>query len=248
MVSFERLRSRIDRELSDARLLAIIDANSDLFRVATAKGGKPALARINADKEKQGGLPSVLFIAANPVRTMLRDLAVEATEVFRTTASDFRIATVVPTTHAQLSELLATINPDIVHFSGHGAHDGLYLQGEDGLPLLLQESDLMSAFAHAPKVKLIILNACYARNQAESLIKGADCVVGLEGSVSELAARAFSTALFVNLSHGEALNEAVRRAEVTTAAETGDRIEAVLHLRAAGMQSVQDMRFVPQRP
>jgi hypothetical protein len=46
MVSFERLRKRIDKDLTDDRLNELISQNSSLFRRAVLEGRKPGLAKV----------------------------------------------------------------------------------------------------------------------------------------------------------------------------------------------------------
>jgi hypothetical protein len=46
MVSFERLRKRIDAALTDERLNHLVSENGHLFRTATVQGGRPGLAKV----------------------------------------------------------------------------------------------------------------------------------------------------------------------------------------------------------
>lgn len=46
MVSFDRIRRRIDANLTDDDLRNVVARNGDIFRLATVKGGKPGLAKL----------------------------------------------------------------------------------------------------------------------------------------------------------------------------------------------------------
>lgn len=46
MATFERLRQRIDENLTDERFIEIIKKNNSVFRTATLNGGKPGLAKL----------------------------------------------------------------------------------------------------------------------------------------------------------------------------------------------------------
>ena len=46
MVSFSRIRRRIDEHLTDEQLRQLIEQNRSIFRPATLKGGKPGLAKL----------------------------------------------------------------------------------------------------------------------------------------------------------------------------------------------------------
>ena len=45
MVSFDRIRRRIDESLTDERLEEIISKNNTIFRPSTLKGNRPGLAK-----------------------------------------------------------------------------------------------------------------------------------------------------------------------------------------------------------
>ena len=46
MISFDRVRKRIDENLTDEQLKDLINNNKAFFRIATLKGGKPGLAKL----------------------------------------------------------------------------------------------------------------------------------------------------------------------------------------------------------
>lgn len=46
MISFDRVRRRIDETLTDTQLKDLIEKNRTIFRAATLKGGKPGLAKL----------------------------------------------------------------------------------------------------------------------------------------------------------------------------------------------------------
>jgi len=46
MVSFDRIRTRIDQSLSDTRLLELINQHRRIIRPAKLKGNKPGLAKL----------------------------------------------------------------------------------------------------------------------------------------------------------------------------------------------------------
>jgi hypothetical protein len=46
MVSFERIRQKIDKDLKDEQLTRLIEENRNVFRPATLKGGKPGMAKL----------------------------------------------------------------------------------------------------------------------------------------------------------------------------------------------------------
>lgn len=46
MVSFDRIRERVDSNLTKPQLVRLVEENRNVFRLATLKGGKPGLAKL----------------------------------------------------------------------------------------------------------------------------------------------------------------------------------------------------------
>lgn len=62
------------------------------------------------------------------------------------------------------------VNPQIIHFSGHGeGHDGLVFEDDRGKPKLISGEALAGLFRlFADQVECVVLNRCYSAVQAEA--------------------------------------------------------------------------------
>src|SRR6185436_12830357 len=99
-----------------------------------------------------------------------------------------------------------------VHLSGHGGQHGLHFQTADGRAQLVPPAALAEAFGAAgASVKLVVLSACYSEAQAEALLAHVDCVVGMDSSIHEDAARIFATGFYGGLGERASIEAAYKQ-------------------------------------
>lgn len=155
-----------------------------------------------------------LFLAANPASTnrLAIDEEMRAIEQ-KVRASDHRDALVFQSNWAvrpdDLLQLLNQHRPQIVHFSGHGNQDGLSLAGDDGQARLVTTRSLTALFATLKdNLRLVFLNACYSREQAQALLTNIDCVIGMKDSIHDDAAAVFASSFYRAIGFGRSIQEA----------------------------------------
>lgn len=108
-----------------------------------------------------------------------------------------------------LQPALLRHRPQILHFSGHGQADGLYLEDETGQARKVPGSVVARILAVFKKqIRCVVLNACYSRDQAEEIAKDIDCVVGMSSAVDDRSAIRFSAAFYQALAFGESVEMA----------------------------------------
>jgi hypothetical protein len=117
-----------------------------------------------------------------------------------------------------LTRGLVKYRPSIFHFSGHGATEGLCVEGEDGRAKLVDPKRLANALHLASKDRLkgVILNACYAESQASYIADAVGHVIAMKGNVSDKAANAFTREVYQALGTGKSFDEAFKSAFVGT--------------------------------
>jgi hypothetical protein len=95
------------------------------------------------------------------------------------------------------------VEPDVVHFSGHGADAGLALHGDDDQVRLLTNDALRMVLAAAPKpMRLAVFNSCHSAEQARVAVEHVDAAVGMEQSIADDSARVFAGQLYNSLGFG----------------------------------------------
>ncbi len=157
----------------------------------------------------------VLFLAANPLGTSKLALDEEMRLIDeKVYASELRDQLELVTAWAaRPDDLLQALNryrPQVVHFSGHGTPTGdLQFVGNDGFPRPVSSQALTSVFkTFKHTIRLVLLNACYSRVQAEAILQAIECVVGMNAAIGDTAARTFSASFYRAIGFGGSIQEA----------------------------------------
>jgi hypothetical protein len=180
----------------------------------------------------------ILLFAANPSRDLRLDREIQSIEDrLRESAHRHRVK-LIPALAARPRDLINRLSehrPDVVHFSGHGlggadAVDGtrnlhaateapeaqiLLVDEATGAPKAIGQKALVNLFRiRRGRIRLIVLNACFTRPQAEALSAEVDCVIGTNRAIGDEAARVFSARLYQTLADGGSVQQAFDDARV----------------------------------
>ncbi|MCJ1325052.1 hypothetical protein MMC10_001714 [Thelotrema lepadinum] len=109
--------------------------------------------------------------------------------------------------------VLDTHSPNILHFSGHGSSSGLYFENDQGEAVEVSKSALAGLLGMQKELKLVILNACYSQDQAQAIADAVGCVIGMESSILDQDSITFSREFYRALAHGRTFEEAFNRAK-----------------------------------
>lgn len=181
---------------------------------------------------------TVLFLAANPVDTKSR---LRLDEEFRETAEKLRgaphrdrikLACEWAVRASDLQRALLDHQPHIVHFSGHGTKtNGIVLEDRDGRSRPVNKQALARLFkALRDNIRVVVLNACYAEDQAKSLTEFIDYTIGMSAAIGDEAAITFSAYFYQALAFGRSVPEAFELAltQLDLAAIAGSDIPRLL--------------------
>jgi len=156
-----------------------------------------------------------LFLAANPADTPKLNLDEQIRSITgKIRASDYRdLLELVSVWAVRPDDLLQSLNehrPHIVHFSGHGSRTGeILVVGSDGKSKPISAKAIKALFtALRDNIRVVILDACYSRSQAEVIAEVIDCVIGMEGAVGEAAATIFTASFYCAIGFGRSVQEA----------------------------------------
>jgi hypothetical protein len=111
-----------------------------------------------------------------------------------------------------ISRALLDLQPQIVHFSGHGISSGeLCFEDQQGKIHSIRPEALAELFEQfAQQINCVILNACYSETQALSISKHIDYVVGMNQAIGDRAAIAFSVGFYQAIGAGSTIEKAYR--------------------------------------
>jgi len=153
-----------------------------------------------------------LFLAANPTGTPRLQLDEEIRSIAeKIRASEYRDMIKVEQAWAvrpdDLIPLLNQHQPQIIHFSGHGSPVGqIILLDQTGMAKAVSVEAIDSLFEILKdNIRLVVLNACYSRLQAEAIVKHIDCVIGMNTSIADQATIKFAAALYGALGFGRSV-------------------------------------------
>lgn len=187
---------------------------------------EPRIARL-ADPTWPAMVTTILFLASNPAQTNSLRLAEECAAIQRELRlsavgrNDFRFESRWAVSVDELTRHLLELEPSIVHFCGHAAESaGVVLQTEDGSAHFLRGAALSKIIrTTTANVKVVVLNACHTAEQAESLSREVDCVVGMAGAIGDEAARSFAVAFYRALGYRKSVGDAVEHGIATLEAK-----------------------------
>ncbi len=155
----------------------------------------------------------ILLLSANPTDTSKLRLDEEVREIQAglERAKGRKEFEIIPKLAVRTEDLRRTLldnEPEIVHFSGHGVGDeGLALENNSGQMQLVSGEALARLFKLFPKVKCVVLNACYSEVQAEAIHQHIDYVIGMNQGIGDKAAINFAVGFYDALGAGRSIED-----------------------------------------
>jgi hypothetical protein len=159
---------------------------------------------------------TVMFLAADPTDASRLRLDVEFREIqeklqLARLRDQFVLALPRLSLRApDISQALLDVQPNIVHFSGHGTSAGtLSFEDAAGMTHPIEAGALAALFEQfARSVTCVLLNCCYSDVQAVSIAKHIDYVIGMKQEIADRAAIAFTIGFYQALGAGRSVEEA----------------------------------------
>jgi CHAT domain-containing protein len=156
----------------------------------------------------------ILILAANPKTTSSLRLDEEIREIEeglrRANYRDqFEIRAKMAVRLRDFRRALLDYEPQIVHFTGHGEKEGLFVEDEVGFSTLFSTKALAQLFKLCSQhVECVTLNACYTAKQARAINKHIDYVIGMRKEIKDKASLEFAVGFYDALGAGRPIEEA----------------------------------------
>jgi CHAT domain len=151
----------------------------------------------------------ILILAANPKGTTLLRLDEEVREIDaglqRAKNRDrFVLEQKWAVRPRDIQRAMLDINPQIIHFSGHGTGDeGLVFEDETGLAKLVDGEALAGLFQlFAEQIECVVLNGCYSEIQANAIAQHINYVIGMKKAIGDRSAIEFAVGFYDALGSG----------------------------------------------
>lgn len=214
------LQSAPDR-LVVAATLDRLPANADFGNLLVLSALEVLVGSIRQTQKQSKLMPlmnRILFLAANPASPENSHLSLdeEARDIENklnaSRHSDrFTFESKWALRPDDLQDALLRTQPVIVHFSGHGSGTpGIVLHGDrHGAEKFVTGAALKHLFAALKdNIRIVVLNACFSAEQAESIVEVIDFVVGMNASIGDRAARLFAASFYRALGFGRSVRTA----------------------------------------
>jgi hypothetical protein len=172
-------------------------------------------AKESSDHHKNSKKIKSLFLASNPKGTTPLKLDREIREITeKIRAAEYRDSIDLISAWAvrpdDLLQLLNQHKPQIVHFSGHGSKSGeIILADSRGEQKPVNPAAIKALFQTLKgDIRVVILNACYSKIQAEAITQVIDCAIGMNDAIGDEAAIAFAASFYRAIGFGLSIKQA----------------------------------------
>jgi hypothetical protein len=162
----------------------------------------------------------VLFLAANPLDQQQLRLDEEArsiTEIIKKTKhrDSVKFESYWAIRPIDVLQALNEFTPAIVHFSGHGSDsDEIVFQDSQGkTKLVSKEAIVQTMMASSDGIRLVFFNTCYSKNQAEAVTEHVEAAIGMNTTISDEAARVFSSQFYSSIGFGLSVQKSFDQAK-----------------------------------
>lgn len=191
-----------------------------------------------------GGLPRV--DVAGELRAIERELALSPVRH----AMDLRV--LLAPTLADLHRALLAHRPHVLHVSGHGDINGLWLRADEtvnaqgvNVPAATLAELLLPYREH---LRLVVLNLCDSEPMARTVAEQLSCAIGFNAAVGDEMAHDFAITLYRTLAAGQSIQQAFDAARTVMAVRDSAQAET-LRLHCSDEVDAQRMTlFSGRRP
>lgn len=158
---------------------------------------------------------NILLLAANPIETKILKLDEELyqieSEILSAKYRDrFNLEPKFAVRVTDLTRHFMRHKPEIVHFSGHGSDtNSLIFLDDNRDPFYIPPAGLAKLFGVLkPKVKCVVMNACWTDVQGKAIAKHVDNVIGMSREFEDESAITFAKGFYRGLLDGQTIAKA----------------------------------------
>ena len=151
---------------------------------------------------------------------------IESIETTRLRES-FRVYDVLSCRVRDVNRALLRYEPTILHFSGHGSREGIYLENESDRATSFKLETWPTSLVI---IRDVILNCCYSADQAQAIAEIVGCTIAMSGEIWNRDAICFTRDFYTALGYGRSFRVAFDIARKLVRLEGGN-MDARFHTR-----------------
>jgi phosphoserine phosphatase len=161
-------------------------------------------------------MPTIYLVRANPFPEKPLQVDDEERAILRRLPPSWDIKLGPAARIGDILSDLRRFKPHIVHFSAHGSPtERLVLIGDDGNPEEVSRATIQQLFAIMQgDIRLVVLNACYSKTQAELIAESIDCVIGISKTLKDTNAIKYSEQFYEALVARRSVQKAHEEANI----------------------------------
>lgn len=169
-------------------------------------------------------LKKILFLGASPYKLPPLKIDEESDTIENIVTkrhSKYEFKKEINVTNKKLTKAIRKLEPEIIHFSGHGEERFLITHKINGLPDQLSNEALCEIIVKTKSVKGVILNCCYSQDLADMLynINHIDFVIGTTKRVLNDTCLEFSDGFYESFAFGKSPYKSFTDGRLTIIAE-----------------------------
>ena len=221
---FRQEEAREQKKRDDVDKKRLSDSAKQMKQMeSTIKAHERTQSQIRRDIIDLQSIPetiTVLFMASNPVGSAQLRLDEEArsiTEMIRKSEhrDSVRFESRWATRPMDILQAINEIQPNIIHFSGHGSEmDELVLQDDNGNPRVVSKEAIVQVMmASSGKIRLVFFNTCFSYSQAQAVVEHVEVAIGMTTSIGDDAARVFAAQFYSSIGFGLSVQQAFNQAK-----------------------------------
>lgn len=179
---------------------------------SSLKSGKPL--ELKSKNKEPARIVKIMFLSANPqdMDSLRFDKEFRDIEHNITHSQNKDRIKIVTKLAVRLNDLQLYLNeerPNIVHFSGHGNEQGIFLENDSGRSQLVKTSALAAFFKILNNdIKCVVLNSCFSSKHAPVIAEDIDCTIGMSIAINDETAIKFSTGFYSAIASGNSIKNA----------------------------------------
>jgi len=159
----------------------------------------------------------ILFLASDPSDAARLRLGQELREIREKLQSAkhrerFTVESREAVRPGDITQAIYDIEPQIVHFSGHGTSSGeLCVEDILGMVKTIKPEALAALFEmEVERVNCVVLNACYSEIQAKAIVQHIPYVIGMSQEIGDKAAITFAVGFYKALGANRTVEQAYK--------------------------------------
>ncbi|UBS32379.1 CHAT domain-containing protein [Altererythrobacter sp. N1] len=227
--SFQHLKPKINKLVSSPAKIKDVPTKRDSHVVKTITFTKPSTNKKRGTKRRSNQPKHAIekvriaLLVTNPDINAPLQTAIEARDIQKAienspNSSSFAVKVVLAPTFDDLIDSLNRLNPQILHFSGHGGGKSIILDndraGQDGGEVLDYGMASRLLQATDAKISLIVLAACDTATGVEQLLSERRAIIAMSDSIDDEAACAFSARFYKSIADGVTVEKALIQAKL----------------------------------